>query len=89
MELANLRNLKKRRKESLVSAADVERVRRQRRAAHTEEEHAQVREHVRDLASNLRSKPQNNPQLLRMSGIAAIIIGLIMGAIIFYAAGLL
>lgn len=88
MEQANLRNLKNLGKESLVSAADVERVRRQRRAAQTEQEHAKVRAYVRDLASNLRSKPQTNTQLLKISGIAVIIIGLIMGTILFYAAGL-
>ena len=83
-----MRNLKNLGKESLVSPADVERVRRQRRAAHTEEEHAEVRAHVRDLASNLRSKPQTNTQLLKISGIAVIIIGMIMGAVILYVAGL-
>ena len=88
MELANLRNLKNLGKESSVSAADVERVRRQRRAAQTEEENAEVRTHVRDLASNLRSKPQTNTQLLKISGIAVIILGLIMGAVLFYVAGL-
>lgn len=88
MELANLRNLKNLGKESLVSPADVERVRRQRRAAHTEEEHAEVRAHVRDLASNLRSKPQTNTQLLKISGIAVITLGLIMGTVLFYVAGL-
>lgn len=66
--------------------ADVQRVRRQRRLAQTEEEYSQVRLQIRDLAGELKSKPTSNSQLLRISGIVTIVLGLIMGAVLFYAA---
>lgn len=66
--------------------ADVQRVRRQRRLAQTEEEYSQVRLQIRDLAGELKSKPTSDSQLLRISGIVTIVLGLIMGAVLFYAA---
>ena len=68
-------------KEPSVSVADVQRVRRQRRLARSEEEHAAVREHMRDLAGNLKSKPRESTNLLKISG-------LIIGGVLFYAADL-
>lgn len=66
--------------------ADVQRVRRQRRLAQTEQEYSQVRLQIRDLAGELKSKPTSDSQLLRISGIVTIVLGLIMGAVLFYAA---
>lgn len=88
MKKTNLQNLKNLGKDSSVSVADVERVRRQRRLARTEQEYAEVRAHVRDLAGHLRSKPQRNTQLLKISGIAVLVLGLIIGGVLFYVASL-
>lgn len=71
-----------------VSVADVQRVRRQRRLAQTEEEHATVRVHMRDLAGDLKAKPRSNVNLLKNSGIAVIVLGLIIGGVLFYSADL-
>lgn len=75
-------------KEPSVSVADVQRVRRQRRLARSEEEHAAVREHMRDLAGNLKARPRESTNLLKISGITVIVLGLIIGGVLFYAADL-
>lgn len=85
MNQANLKNLGRK---SSISVADVQRVRRQRRLAQTEQEHADVRAHVRDLVGDVKSKPRKNTQLLRISGIAVIVLGLIIGIALFYVADL-
>lgn len=72
--------------ESLVSVADIQRVRRQRRLAQTEEEYGEVRSHMRAISGELKIKPTGNSQLLKISGIVIIVLGLIMGAALFYAA---
>lgn len=72
--------------QTTISVEDVERVRRQRRLAKTEEEYADVRSQMRDLVSELRSTPERSPQLKRIAGIIILVIGLIVGALLFYAA---
>lgn len=75
--------------QTTISVEDVERVRRQRRLAKTEEEYSDVRSQMRDLVSELRSTPERSPQLKRIAGIIILVIGLIVGALLFYAAYLL
>ncbi|PMC63600.1 hypothetical protein CJ203_10270 [Corynebacterium tuscaniense] len=72
--------------QTTISVEDVERVRRQRRLAKTEEEYADVRSQMRDLVSELRSTPERSPQLKRIAGIIILVVGLIVGALLFYAA---
>ena len=69
-----------------ISVKDVERVRRQRRLAKTEEEYSDVRSQMRDLVAELRSTPERSPQLKRIAGIIILVVGLIVGALLFYAA---
>lgn len=38
---------------------------------------------MRDLASDLKSEPKKNTELLKMSGIAGIVLGLIIGGLLF------
>lgn len=73
-------------KEPLVSVSDVQRIRRQRRLAQTEEEYSTVRSHMRDLASDLKSKPTTNTKLLKITGITVIVLGIIIGGVLAYAA---
>lgn len=72
--------------QTTISVEDVERVRRQRRLAKTEEEYADVRSQMRDLVSGLRSAPERSPQLKRITGIIILVVGLIVGALLFYTA---
>lgn len=72
-----------------ISVEDVERVRRQRRLAKTEEEHSAVRSQMRDLVGELRSTPVRNSKLTRIAGIIILVIGVIVGALLFYSAYLL
>ncbi|MDV2429045.1 hypothetical protein RAE06_09110 [Corynebacterium tuberculostearicum] len=51
-----------------ISVKDVERVRRQRRLAKTEEEYSDVRSQMRELVAELRSTPERSPQLKRIAG---------------------
>lgn len=44
---------------------------------------------MRDLASDLKSEPKKNTELLKMSGIAVIALGLIIGGLLFYATSLI
>src|SRR5690625_7663817 len=85
MDQINLGRFRVPSKEPSVSVADVQRVRRQRRLAQTEQEYSTVRSHMRDLASDLKSEPKKNTELLKMSGIAVIVLGLIIGGLLFYA----
>ena len=70
-----------------VSVADVERIRRQRRRASTDAEHAEVRTHLRTLAGDVRSEPRSHSMFLKNAGIALIVIGLVVGLILFSVAG--
>lgn len=83
MDQINLGRFRVPSKEPSVSVADVQRVRRQRRLAQTEQEYSTVRSHMRDLASDLKSEPKKNTELLKMSGIAGIVLGLIIGGLLF------
>ncbi|MBD8031305.1 hypothetical protein [Corynebacterium gallinarum] len=69
-----------------VSVADVERIRRQRRQAMSEVEQASVRAHLRNLAGDVYAKPVTNDLFLRNIGIVLVVIGLIAGILLFYAA---
>ena len=89
MNQINLGRFKVPSKEPSVSVADVQRVRRQRRLAQTEQEYSTVRSHMRDLASDLKSEPRKNTELLKISGIAVIVLGLIMGIVLVYATSFL
>lgn len=89
MDLNPLSRLKSPQAQPLISALDVQRVRRQRRLAKTEEEYSAVRAQMRDLAGELRSTPVRSPKLMRITGIIIIIVGIIAGALIFYGAYLL
>lgn len=75
--------------QTTISVEDVERVRRQRRLAKTEEEYSDVRSQMRDLVSELRSTPERSSQLTRIAGIIILVVGLIVEALLFYAAYLL
>ena len=41
---------------------------------------------MRDLAGELKSRPTTNSRLSKISGIAIIVLGLIIGSVLFYAA---
>ena len=69
-----------------ISVADVQRVRRQRRLAKTEEEYSTVRSQMRDLVGELRSTPTQNSVLIRIAGIIILVIGVTVGALLFYSA---
>lgn len=86
MKQFNLGGLKIPTKEPSVSVADVQRARRQRRLAQTEQEYITVRSHMRDLASDLKSKPTTNAKLLKISALSVITLGMIMGIVLVYAA---
>ncbi|MGP6174286.1 hypothetical protein [Corynebacterium sp. A21] len=88
MNKVSLRNFNMLGKEASVSVADVQRVRRQRRLAQTDQEHADVRAHMRDLSGGLRAKPRANTKLLKISGISVIVLGLIISGVLFYVADL-
>ncbi|MGJ4050592.1 hypothetical protein ACN4DP_05765 [Corynebacterium macclintockiae] len=89
MDLNPLSRLKSPQEQPSISALDVQRIRRQRRLAQTEEEYSAVRAQMRDLAGELRSTPVRSPKLMRITGIIIIIVGIIAGALIFYGAYLL
>lgn len=89
MDLNPLSRLKSPQEQTSISALDVQRIRRQRRLAQTEEEYSAVRAQMRDLAGELRSTPVRSPKLMRITGIIIIIVGIIAGALIFYGAYLL
>ena len=89
MDLNPLSQIKSAQTQPSISALDVQRVRRQRRLAKTEEEYSAVRAQMRDLAGELRSTPVRSPKLMRITGIIIIIVGIIAGALIFYGAYLL
>ena len=74
-------------KSAPVSVADVERIRRQRRLAFTDAEHADVRAHLRTLAGEVRAEPRSNSTFLKNMGIALIAIGFIVGLLLFSVAG--
>lgn len=82
-----LRNLGGPAEGSSVSVADVERIRRQRRLASTDDEQAAVRAYLRALAGGVRSEPGSNSQFLKIIGIALIVIGLTVGIFLFFVAG--
>lgn len=67
-----------------ISVEDVERVRRQRRLAKTEEEYSDVRSQMRDLVAELRSTPVRSPRSMRVAGVIVLVIGIIVGALLFY-----
>ncbi|MGJ4078690.1 hypothetical protein [Corynebacterium macclintockiae] len=89
MDLNPLSRLKPTQAQPSISALDVQRIRRQRRLAQTEEEYSAVRAQMRDLAGELRSTPVRDPKLMRIAGIIIIAIGIIVGALLFYGAYLL
>ena len=89
MDLNPLSRLKSAEAQPSISALDVQRVRRQRRLARTEEEYSAVRAQMRYLAGELRSTPVRDPKLMRIAGIIIIVVGVIVGALIFYGAYLL
>ena len=89
MDLNPLSRLKSPQAQPLISALDVQRVRRQRRLAKTEEEYSAVRAQMRDLAGELHSIPVRDTKLMRIAGIMIIVIGVIAGALLFYGVYLL
>lgn len=89
MDLNPLSQIKSAQAQPSISALDVQRVRRQRRLAKTEEEYSAVRAQMRDLAGELRSTPVRDTKLMRIAGIMIIIIGVIAGALLFYGVYLL
>lgn len=89
MDLNPLSQIKSAQAQPSISALDVERVRRQRRLAQTEEEYSAVRAQMRDLAGELRSTPVRDTKLMRIAGIMIIVIGIIAGALLFYGVYLL
>lgn len=72
-----------------ISVEDVERVRRQRRLAKTEEEYSDVRSQMRDLVAELRSTTVRNPKTMKIAGVIILVIGIIVGALLFYGAYLI
>lgn len=86
MSRISFKGLKVPAKEPSVSIADVQRIRRQRRLAQTEQEYSTVRSYIRDIAGELKSTPTTNTKLLRLSGFAVIVLGLVMGIVLVYAA---
>lgn len=89
MDLNPLSQLKSAQAQPSISALDVQRVRRQRRLAKTEEEYSAVRAQMRDLAGGLRSTPVRDAKLMRIAGIMIIVIGIITGALLIYGVYLL
>lgn len=89
MDLNPLSQIKSAQAQPSISALDVQRVRRQRRLAKTEEEYSAVRSQMRYLAGELRSTPVRDPKLMRIAGTMIIFVGIIAGALIFYGAYLL
>lgn len=89
MDLNPLSQIKSAQTQPSISALDVQRVRRQRRLAKTEEEYGAVRAQMRDLAGELRSTPVRDTKLMRIAGIMIIVIGVIAGALLFYGVYLL
>ena len=86
MNLNPMARLKSAQTQPTISVEDVERVRRQRRLAKTEEEYSDVRSQMRDLVAELRSTPVRNPKTTKIAGIIILVVGLIVGALLFYAA---
>lgn len=86
MNKINLGAFKISSKEPSVPVADVQRIRRQRRLAKSEEEYRAVRSHMRDLAGDLKSRTIPNAKLLKITGIVIIVLGLIIGGVLAYAA---
>ncbi|MCZ9290084.1 hypothetical protein [Corynebacterium evansiae] len=84
-----LSQLKSAQAQPSISALDVQRVRRQRRLAQTEEEYSAVRAQMRDLAGELRSTPVRDTKLMRIAGIMIIVIGIITGTLLIYGVYLL
>ena len=72
-----------------ISVEDVERVRRQRRLAKTEEEYSDVRSQMRNLVAELRSTPVRSSRSMRIAGVLILVIGIIVGALLFYGVYLL
>lgn len=89
MDLNPLSQLKSAQAQPSISALDVQRVRRQRRLAQTEEEYSAVRAQMRDLAGELRSTPVRDTKLMRIAGIMIIVIGIITGTLLIYGVYLL
>lgn len=89
MDLNPLSQIKSAQTQPSISALDVQRVRRQRRLAKTEEEYSAVRAQMRDLAGELRSTPVRETKLMRIAGIMIIVLGVIAGALLFYGVYLL
>ncbi|PAT15874.1 MULTISPECIES: hypothetical protein [unclassified Corynebacterium] len=89
MNLNPMARLKSAQTQPTISVEDVERVRRQRRLAKTEEEYSDVRSQMRDLVAELRSTPVRNPKTTKIAGVIILIIGIIVGALLFYSAYLL
>lgn len=85
MDQINLGRFRTPSREPSVSVADVQRVRHQRRLAQTEQEYSTVRSHMRNLASDLKSKPTTDTKLIKIYGIVVIVLGLIIGGLLFYA----
>lgn len=89
MDLNPLSRLKSPQAQPSISALDVQRVRRQRRLAQTEEEYSAVRAQMRDLAGELRSTPVRDTKLMRIAGIMIIVIGITTGTLLIYGVYLL
>lgn len=89
MDLNPLSQIKSAQAQPSISALDVQRVRRQRRLAQTEEEYSAVRAQMRDLAGELRSTPVRDTKLMRIAGIMIIVIGIITGTLLIYGVYLL
>lgn len=89
MDLAPLSWLKSTQVQPSISASDVQRVRRQRRLAKTEEEYSVVRSQMRELSGELRSTPVRSSELIRVTGIIILLTGAIVGTLLFYSAYLI
>lgn len=89
MNLNPMARLKSAQAQPTISVEDVERVRRQRRLAKTEEEYSDVRSQMRDLVAELRSTPVRSPKTTKIAGVIILVIGIIVGALLFYGAYLL
>lgn len=44
---------------------------------------------MRDLVGELRSTPEQNSKLMRIAGIIILVVGIVVGALLFYSAYLL
>lgn len=89
MNLNPVTRFKSAQTQPMISVEDVERVRRQRRLAKTEEEYNDVRSQMRDLVAELRSTPVRSPRSMRVAGVIVLVIGIIVGALLFYGAYLM